>query len=87
LKDQYLRTAISISAAASIAGISRETFRIHCLDTGLVAQDADGRVLLWSLAKHLGQAIDMDDVLLADSKREPERRSQRARDRMKAAAR
>jgi len=26
-------------------------------------------------------------VLLADSKREPERRSQRARDRMKAAAR
>jgi len=76
MHDQFLPTAIPISTAAILAGLSPATFRARCLNTGLVALE-DRKVLLWSLAACLGRAIEIDDFLEADRRRDPARRAQR----------
>ena len=76
MHDQSLPTAIPISTAAILAGLSPATFRARCLNTGLVELE-DRKVLLWSLAAYLGHAIEVDDFLAADRRRDPARRAQR----------
>ena len=85
--DRFIPTTIPIATAAILAGMTRETFRKLYIETGLLNLDIDHRVPLAALASALGRVLDMDAVLEANAKREPERRSQRARDRQKAAAR
>jgi hypothetical protein len=77
MQDQLLPTAIPIATAAILAGLSRDTFRARCLNTGLIAQDADHKILVWSLAAWLGEPISLEKLLEADRRREPARRAQR----------
>ena len=51
MHDQFLPTAIPITTAAILSGLSPATFRARCLNTGLVALE-DRKVLLWSLAAY-----------------------------------
>jgi hypothetical protein len=86
LLDRFLPTTVPIVTAAILAGMTRETFRKLYIETGLLNLDIDHRVPLTALASALGRVLDMDDVLEANAKREPERKAQRQRDRAKRAA-
>jgi hypothetical protein len=61
---------------ARISGLSPTTFRTTCLDTGRVKIE-DGKVVLSSLADHLGRLISLKEYLAAhralDLRRERQR--------------
>jgi hypothetical protein len=72
--DPLLPATIPITTAATLAGLSPTTFKARCLQTKAVDTE-DGRVVLASLERHLGEPITPERYLKAD----------RARDRARAA--
>ena len=76
MSDPLLPYSIPVATGALIAGLSAATFRLRCIETGAVQMEA-GRIVLTSLAAHLGRRITAADYLRADRVRE--RQSARAR--------
>ena len=74
--DQLLPRCVTIVIAASIAGLSPQTFKQTILDAGRVTTE-DGQVTLASLAGALGKPIDLGDYLRAERSRDPARSYQR----------
>jgi hypothetical protein len=76
MTDHLLPAAVPITTAAIIAGLSPATFRVRCLDSGLVRSNGDD-VPFWSLAAYLGHPIELEAYLAADRRRDRARRWQR----------
>ena len=68
-ESHLLPRTVAVEIAAKIAGLSASTFRTVCLDTGSVATE-EGRVVLASLAAHLGRLIEPVDLLRAQRTRD-----------------
>jgi hypothetical protein len=77
MNQQLLPTTVSVTTAALIAGLFRQTFKELCLDTGRIALDADRKVLLSSLAAWLGEPVDIEKLMAAERRRDRARRYQR----------
>jgi hypothetical protein len=69
MHDPLLPMTIPVTTAAAIAGLSPATFKARCIETGAVRIEA-GRVVLASLAAHLGRKITAADYLSADRARD-----------------
>ncbi len=67
--------AVPIATAAKITGLSPATFKAICIETGVVRM-VGNRVLLTSLAAHLGREITPELYLTADRARDTARRYQ-----------
>ena len=76
MHDPLLPQSIPAATAARIAGLSMATFRLRCIETGAVRIE-QGRVVLSSLAAHLGRKITAADYLRADRARDAARQYQR----------
>jgi hypothetical protein len=69
IEVHLLPARLPIAQAAAIAGLSSQTFRERCIETRAVATE-DGKVVLSSLAKHLGRLIEPVDLLRAQRRRD-----------------
>ena len=76
MSDPLLPYSIPVATGALIAGLSPATFRLRCIETGAVQMEA-GRIVLTSLAAHLGRRITAADYLRADRVRDGRRLWQR----------
>jgi hypothetical protein len=76
MHDPLLPTTLPLAVASRIAGLSPATFRTRCIATGAVRMDG-ARVVLASLAQHLGRTITSTEFLKADRARDRAREWQR----------
>jgi hypothetical protein len=77
MNQQLLPTTVPVATAAEIAGLSRQTFKERCLDTGRIALDADRKVPLHALAAWLHEPVDIEKLMTAERRRDRARRWQR----------
>jgi hypothetical protein len=77
MTDPLLPPTLPLATASRIAGLSPATFRTRLVETGTVRMDG-GRVVLASLAAHLGRTITAADYLQADRARDRARGYQRS---------
>src|SRR5437879_4938689 len=68
----FLPFAVPIATAALIAGLSPATFKAIYIETGAVRM-VGNRVVLDSLAEHMGEPITAERYLLADRQRDAAR--------------
>ena len=77
LGPSMLPHAIPSATAAMIAGLSPRAFRRRLVEPCLVERDGS-KIVLASLAAHLGRDIDAETYPRADRARDPARTAQRA---------
>jgi hypothetical protein len=68
-----LPTSVPLATAASLAGLSAETFKSQAIRSGAIILDFDRRVPLGELARWLDRPLNADDILSAQNRLESTR--------------